>query len=214
MNTSTLKRAVIALVISGLAYLALNVWKPYSVLNILFAILLFILLINKSWNKAIYLFIAGLSYNYITAFLSYSAIMTIGAAVFWPITAGFGAIGFFREENNNILIPIFEEATTPIEQEQPIEDEAPVESPATDTNLATTEPQQQEESTTVIHVQVQSDSNVRSGPGTEFPLLFVAKQGESYIVLERSADETWYKIESAEGQTGWIGSTRVTEVSP
>ncbi len=63
-------------------------------------------------------------------------------------------------------------------------------------------------------IQVQQDSNVRSGPGTEFDIVGGATANETYEVLETTADRNWFKIKLASDEEGWIGSTRVTLISP
>lgn len=44
--------------------------------------------------------------------------------------------------------------------------------------------------------------NVRSGPGTEFPIAFKAKKGDNFEVLSQEQD--WVEIKTAAGKTGWI----------
>lgn len=55
-------------------------------------------------------------------------------------------------------------------------------------------------------------SNVRSGPGMDFPKMDVAPNEAIYVVLETSEDGAWYKIEVSPGREGWIGSSRVKKV--
>ena len=52
-------------------------------------------------------------------------------------------------------------------------------------------------------VVVKNDEcNVRSGPGTEFPLLFRVKSGVPFKCLKNSG--AWINIQHADGDTGWI----------
>lgn len=44
--------------------------------------------------------------------------------------------------------------------------------------------------------------NVRSGPGTEFGIVFKATRGSSFIVLNKQQE--WIEISNAAGQTGWV----------
>lgn len=44
--------------------------------------------------------------------------------------------------------------------------------------------------------------NVRSGPGTAFPVVFRAKQGVPLKCLK--SQEAWLNIQHADGDTGWI----------
>jgi len=47
-----------------------------------------------------------------------------------------------------------------------------------------------------------SVSNVRSGPGTEFPIVFKAEKGNAFKILGQEQD--WVQIQSADKKTGWI----------
>lgn len=44
--------------------------------------------------------------------------------------------------------------------------------------------------------------NVRSGPGTEFPIAFKAHKGANFKVNQQA--QGWVQISSSEGKTGWI----------
>jgi SH3-like domain-containing protein len=60
--------------------------------------------------------------------------------------------------------------------------------------------------------------NVRAGPGSQYPILWVYKQ-ESYPVKLLAEFENWYKIRDVEGEEGWVfrnfvSSRRTTVVSP
>ncbi|HEY53592.1 MAG TPA: SH3 domain-containing protein, partial [Caldilineae bacterium] len=47
-------------------------------------------------------------------------------------------------------------------------------------------------------------ANVRSGPGTEHPVIGQALQGESYIITGRNAPGDWYQIAGVNNQLGWV----------
>jgi SH3-like domain-containing protein len=47
--------------------------------------------------------------------------------------------------------------------------------------------------------------NVRSGPGTDFPVVFRAKQGVPFKCLKTQG--AWINIQHADGDTGWIYQT-------
>jgi uncharacterized protein YraI len=51
--------------------------------------------------------------------------------------------------------------------------------------------------------------NVRSGPGSGWPILTRVRQFETYTVIARNADTTWYQI-SGPGFTGWVSARYVT----
>ena len=44
--------------------------------------------------------------------------------------------------------------------------------------------------------------NIRSGPGTENPIVFKAERGVPFRVLQQKGD--WLRIESSNGDKGWI----------
>lgn len=44
--------------------------------------------------------------------------------------------------------------------------------------------------------------NVRSGPGTEFPVVFKTTNGNNFKVLAK--EQEWLNITSETGQTGWV----------
>ncbi len=46
------------------------------------------------------------------------------------------------------------------------------------------------------------ECNVRSGPGTEFPVVFKASKGNSYKALGKERD--WVQISTVDGKIGWI----------
>jgi SH3-like domain-containing protein len=49
--------------------------------------------------------------------------------------------------------------------------------------------------------------NIRSGPGTNFPILFTVEKGVPFKVLERKG--AWVNIEHADGDKGWIHKSLV-----
>ena len=44
--------------------------------------------------------------------------------------------------------------------------------------------------------------NVRSGPGTEFPVLFKTSKGNNFKLLNK--EQEWLQIDNGAGLTGWI----------
>ena len=55
--------------------------------------------------------------------------------------------------------------------------------------------------------------NVRSGPGTEFPVVAQVHEDEQYPVAGRSQDFLWYLIQ-VEGRVGWVSADLVTVFDP
>lgn len=54
----------------------------------------------------------------------------------------------------------------------------------------------------VVEIRV-SGLNVRSGPGTNYPIIGRATAGERFPIIGRSANCTWLQI-AREGGTGWV----------
>lgn len=54
--------------------------------------------------------------------------------------------------------------------------------------------------------------NVRSGPGTNFPVIGVAREGDTGEIVGRSADSRWWvvSVPSAPGGMGWVSADFVT----
>ena len=50
-------------------------------------------------------------------------------------------------------------------------------------------------------------ANLRSGPGTQYDLVFDADKGTPFKVLEKK--DRWIKVQHADGDTGWIFSSLV-----
>gem|GEM_PF-6903135 len=52
--------------------------------------------------------------------------------------------------------------------------------------------------------------NVRSGPGTVYPVVGRAAKGESLPVLARNQDGSWLEVELKDGKHGWVSAKLVT----
>lgn len=52
--------------------------------------------------------------------------------------------------------------------------------------------------------------NLRSGPGTDFAPLGIARLGEVYALRGRNADGTWYQVCCVRGATAWVSATLVS----
>lgn len=54
------------------------------------------------------------------------------------------------------------------------------------------------------------NANLRAGPGTGFAVVGSVAQGDALTVIGRNAETTWYEIEDATGEGGWIAAFLVT----
>jgi SH3-like domain-containing protein len=55
-----------------------------------------------------------------------------------------------------------------------------------------------------------SMANIRSGPGTNYEILYEAEKYYPVVILQRRGN--WYQIEDYEGDMGWIYKTLVTKM--
>jgi len=56
-------------------------------------------------------------------------------------------------------------------------------------------------------ITTQDECNIRSGPGTSFPVLFTVGKGIPFKILERKGN--WFNIQHADGDKGWIHKSLV-----
>lgn len=52
--------------------------------------------------------------------------------------------------------------------------------------------------------------NVRSGPGTVYPVVAQAKKGEMLLVISRTQDGAWLEVTLAGGKQGWVSARLAT----
>ena len=64
----------------------------------------------------------------------------------------------------------------------------------------------------VTNPQVVASSalNVRSGPGTDYPIIAALQQGEIANITGKNTNGDWWEIALANGQTGWVFGSLVT----
>lgn len=65
------------------------------------------------------------------------------------------------------------------------------------------------ESVTKVEISVAA-ANLRSGAGIDFAAVGVISAGEDIELLEINPDGTWYKVRTADGLVGWVGSSVAT----
>lgn len=106
------------------------------------------------------------------------------------------------EEATPTLVPAATDTTAP----KPTLDSLP-------TDTATAEPPAVTVSSLPAVAVSVNAANVRSGPGTNFPIAAVAQNGEMLPVIATSDDGDWYNVTLPDGRTGWIGGSVVTVVS-
>ncbi|MBK7897456.1 MAG: SH3 domain-containing protein [Anaerolineaceae bacterium] len=63
-------------------------------------------------------------------------------------------------------------------------------------------------------LRVIGNSNVRSEPDMEGSVIGTAEADTVFVILDQTADFSWYKIRLGNGTEGWIGSTRIERLSP
>lgn len=99
------------------------------------------------------------------------------------------------------------EGQAPAEQEAPQEGEAPpAEEQAAPTDTPTPEPTPTPQ---VAEVIVNSNINVRQGPGTTYNIIGAANQGERFPVTGKNPAGDWWQIDYR-GQPGWVFGQLVT----
>lgn len=63
-------------------------------------------------------------------------------------------------------------------------------------------------------VVANSQANVRSGPGTAYPVIGALSGGDQADVVGRNAQDTWWQIALASGAEGWVNASLVTVQGP
>jgi uncharacterized protein YgiM (DUF1202 family) len=108
-----------------------------------------------------------------------------------------------------LLALVTPETATPIPTTTPIP--SPTSTPlppATPTDLPTASP-----TNTMVPAQAQVVSsatvNVRSGPGTNYPVLTALPPGVPVPVVGRNEGSSWWQIQGADGSTGWVADSVV-----
>lgn len=59
-------------------------------------------------------------------------------------------------------------------------------------------------------IVAKSETNLRRGPGTAYPVVGALAAGEQADVLGRNADSTWWQVTLANGAEGWVNASLVT----
>lgn len=69
---------------------------------------------------------------------------------------------------------------------------------------------QEGEYTTVYGSLRKDEVNVRSGPGTQYPILWIYTRF-GYPVEIMNTYQSWYQVRDAEGETGWVYKSLVSK---
>jgi SH3-like domain-containing protein len=56
----------------------------------------------------------------------------------------------------------------------------------------------------------QNEANVRSGPGTQYPILWIYKKFGYPVEILRKY-QSWYQIRDIEGETGWVYKSLISK---
>jgi len=87
----------------------------------------------------------------------------------------------------------------------------PTTAPATPTAVPVTQPTDTPAPPTATPTpapQVVADGpiNVRSGPGTDYPVVSALQTGESAAIIGVNGDQSWWQIQMTDGSSGWVYS--------
>lgn len=102
---------------------------------------------------------------------------------------------------------------TPLPTDTPQATVAATDTPApADTPTDVPEPSDTPTATAVPRpvVVVDSQMNVRSGPGTGYPILDQAQAGDKLDITARSEDSQWWQVTLPSGSQGWLAASLVT----
>ncbi len=58
------------------------------------------------------------------------------------------------------------------------------------------------------------DTNLRKGPGTNYPRVGLLKKGESLKIIGKNKDGSWWQLEGKDGKPVWIVASRVSTQGP
>jgi hypothetical protein len=101
-----------------------------------------------------------------------------------------------------------EPTSTPVPTDTPLPTETPL---LTDTPPPTATPEPTATDTpTAPYVVANKAANLRSGPGTNYPLVGSAGAGRQYEITGRSPDGTWLEICCVKGAPAWVAKSVIT----
>ncbi|GIK55091.1 MAG: SH3 domain-containing protein [Chloroflexi bacterium] len=197
----------VGLIITFISFLIWNGWLTSLILTGV----VFLPLWRRQWLRTTYAYLGGMTFGFVQTVMGFSLMIAIAGALCWPVT--WGAIYLLNPGTDDFDPAILLESFAVNEDQNKIrplplvEGERPEERPAT----AVTPPRN---ANTPQQLEVVGNSNVRAEPNTNADIIGVAPDGELYDILAASQGNTWYKIRLSSGQEGWIGSSRVTLVTP
>ncbi|MEZ4769624.1 MAG: SH3 domain-containing protein [Caldilineales bacterium] len=106
---------------------------------------------------------------------------------------------------------------TPVPTDTPQPTATPTDPPApTDTPTEVPEPSDTPTATPVPRpvAVVDSQMNVRGGPGTVYPVVDQVQAGDELEIIARSQDDQWWQVTLASGNPGWLAASLVTASGP
>jgi hypothetical protein len=101
------------------------------------------------------------------------------------------------------VTPTPTQTLTPLPSDTPTRSDTPL---PTNTPLSTSTPLPTSTPTAISNLaaEVQSDGNLRAGPGQNFSILEAVPKGSQVIILERDTTGIWFHVQLKNGNTGWM----------
>jgi uncharacterized protein YraI len=124
------------------------------------------------------------------------------------------ASDYLAQQRQASAVAVVAEAVTPTlaPTDTPVAPTHTPEQTATSTAMPSPEPTATTTPTVELAplVVAKSETNLRRGPGTAYPLAGSMDTGEQADVLGRNADGTWWQVALADGAEGWVNAELVT----
>lgn len=203
---SWIKRAGWIVLVSAVSFLLINYLADVGAAAAWTAVI-FLLLAWQRRRLARYTIVAGFTYAVLNGFFGFSALIAGAGALLWPaallVVGALFTMSLLIDNSEGIgWDDLVGTAVPTVVIEQTEEDSTTAE----ETNLTVTVTAAP---AGVTQLRVIGLSNVRTGPGTENPIVTTVPKDAVFTMLEQTPNRNWYKIRLEDGQEGWIGSTRV-----
>lgn len=195
------------LIIAFASFLIWNGWPTSLILTGL----VFLPLWRRQWWRTAYAYLGGMTFGFVQTVMGFSLMIAIAGALCWPVT--WGAIYLLGRGTDDFDPATLLESFAVNEGQNEIRP-SPQAEEQTEENTPPTAVTPPPNANSPQKLEVVGNSNVRAEPNTDADIIGVAPDGELYDILEARQGNTWYKIRLSSGQEGWIGSSRVTLVTP